>query len=303
MYLKKAFTLAEIMVVLTLLGIVAAITIPSTLKRAQNRLFVTKLLKNYSALENATSQWMVEEGCVGDIRICFAALRRKGLSLNTTQIAFRGISDRLNISATSVGNDIPSWLTNEPATLLNGAKQSQSWQAASSKINDNSGAWYLLKDGSVLFVQFPDNEYQSAFGFIDVNGKKGPNRVGKDIFELGWGAQGNSNMQYQRGLHPYFAEDQWVSADKGSPDENGEIKPCNGGYYKKDSPEYINGCGINWNDGGRQPIGNGKFRSYYVGLCRVSCTNCECEADEHSPTAFVLKNKKLPNLKNIGYPD
>ena len=57
---KSFFTLAEVLATLIILGVVAAITIPSTITRVRNREFVTKAKKTYAALEQATEIWMIE---------------------------------------------------------------------------------------------------------------------------------------------------------------------------------------------------------------------------------------------------
>ena len=51
--MKKAFTLAEILITLAIIGIVAAIAIPDILLTIQHRDFVTKLLKMQNILSTA----------------------------------------------------------------------------------------------------------------------------------------------------------------------------------------------------------------------------------------------------------
>lgn len=59
---NNAFTLAEILSVLIILGVVAAITIPTTVRRQQERADRTKMLKAMSIYENFVPQFMLENG-------------------------------------------------------------------------------------------------------------------------------------------------------------------------------------------------------------------------------------------------
>ena len=61
----KGFTLAEVLITLSILGVVAAITIPNIVQNYQKRLTVTKLQKAYANLETAANNIMINSGCVG----------------------------------------------------------------------------------------------------------------------------------------------------------------------------------------------------------------------------------------------
>ena len=69
---KKAFTLAETLITLTILGVVAAITIPALIQKyieATNR---TKVKKAMAAYEKVISQLVVENNITGSIKSIFA---------------------------------------------------------------------------------------------------------------------------------------------------------------------------------------------------------------------------------------
>ena len=59
---KQAFTLAETLVTLAILGIIAAVTIPNLVHKFQDRMTITKFKKVYSLLNNAIQQMYVIEG-------------------------------------------------------------------------------------------------------------------------------------------------------------------------------------------------------------------------------------------------
>ena len=59
---KKAFTLAEVLITLSILGVVAAIMIPGTMQRVTDRQTVTAVKRAYSIFDNAFGMMSVIEG-------------------------------------------------------------------------------------------------------------------------------------------------------------------------------------------------------------------------------------------------
>src|SRR5574344_673636 len=57
-----AFTLAEVLIVLGIIGIVAALTIPTLMMNAQKHEYVTGLKKFYSTWNNGFAQMLADEG-------------------------------------------------------------------------------------------------------------------------------------------------------------------------------------------------------------------------------------------------
>lgn len=50
MYCKKAFTLSEVLITLGIIGVVAALTVPSLITKHQKMVFATKAKQTYSIL-------------------------------------------------------------------------------------------------------------------------------------------------------------------------------------------------------------------------------------------------------------
>ena len=59
---SKAFTLAEVLITLSIIGVVAALTIPTLIQRTGNEELVSRLQKAYSTLSQATEAIMTENG-------------------------------------------------------------------------------------------------------------------------------------------------------------------------------------------------------------------------------------------------
>jgi len=66
---KKAFSLAEVLITLAIIGVVAAMSIPALINTFQNMDFVAGLKKNNAVLSQVTSQIISENG--GDPRGAF----------------------------------------------------------------------------------------------------------------------------------------------------------------------------------------------------------------------------------------
>ena len=71
---KKGFTLAEVLITLSILGVVAAISIPNMIQQYQKTLTVTKLKTAYSVLEGAAQNIAINSGCYNQTMKCTGLL-------------------------------------------------------------------------------------------------------------------------------------------------------------------------------------------------------------------------------------
>ena len=60
--MKKGFTLAEVLITLGIIGIVAALTIPTLIAKHQKQVFATQLKKSYSSIGQALQMAQLEYG-------------------------------------------------------------------------------------------------------------------------------------------------------------------------------------------------------------------------------------------------
>ena len=61
---KTAFTLAEVLITLGIIGVVAAMTMPTLIKKHQQQVMVTRLQKNYSIMAQAVTRSTLDNGDV-----------------------------------------------------------------------------------------------------------------------------------------------------------------------------------------------------------------------------------------------
>ena len=181
----KAFTLAEVLITLGIIGIVAAMTIPTLMKKYEQKITITKLKKTYSLLQQAYKLSVVDNGEFHD------------WNLTTT-------SDPVEYVKTF-------WLPYFKGAKLCetysdcGYTKARPWNKPSGAVSseDVTGSVYrsafILQDGTVISFRIPPvNQVEpSAKINIDINGEKFPNVAGKDYFFLGVN---------ERGVFPLYAD-------------------------------------------------------------------------------------------------
>lgn len=168
--MKRGFSLAEILITLMIIGVIAGMTIPALQKDAMNRTTVTNLKKIYSELNQATSLAMTD---------------------NMTDKFYKtdcwGSKDRFY-------NNFVNKYLNVIKTCENGSQKDcwgDDWDSADGKI-------FLLNSG--IAVSFADIEewVYSMDILVDTNGPKPPNKEGVDRFALNITGEG----QVYAGLRP-----------------------------------------------------------------------------------------------------
>jgi len=188
-----AFTLAEVLITLAVIGIVAALTIPTLVNAYQEIALVSALKKNYSIFSQAVLKWQSDNSCTEDIKDCMSSYAGWDCE-NGFNDAFK---DEIKIVARGNRSETAGldWLPDD-TTLFDGS-QAAIGQFAVSKNASHSDAvcHFLLTDGATFSLSF--NDFGNKYGLIavDVNGKKRPNRIGKDTFFIGL---------IGKGLTPYF---------------------------------------------------------------------------------------------------
>lgn len=174
---KNAFTLSEILLVLSVIGIVAALTIPTLVQKVSDAQYKSAWKKNFSALNQAMATAITNNGgtysgaCTSWDVNCFS---------NTFLQSLNAI--KTCTSASTIGN---CWHKNDGiSTLMDGTPIT--WWAT-------SGLGTITADGAYVWFHYAvsDCSYTSWTTasvpicgeiFIDVNGLKKPNVAGKDIF-------------------------------------------------------------------------------------------------------------------------
>jgi len=261
-YFNQAFTLAEVLITLGVIGIVAALTIPVIINYAFERQAVAGAKETYALLSQAIEHWQVDGSCVGDSAQCpeiGPSVWPGGAYPHQESAIAKNLAPYLKVVDT--GGDVGAWPIDLSLSIkdwipddsygLDGTKCSAGCSDYNTGLfinkgsaTNNTGAYLLLSNGAIVSISGLNWKYNIVF---DINGAKKPNRMGKDVFAM-------------------------------------SLYTPN---YKTANPYNING-GAGWNP--------------FYGVCVDTATvQCNPD-DGASPLAYVLKYDKLPDLKAMGFP-
>lgn len=158
---KKAFTLAEVLITLGIIGIVAAMTMPVLMADYKKKAVAAQLKKVYSQLLQSVEISKVENGDINDWN----------WSLNANDFFIKYLASNFQI-VKNCGNKAGCWNTEGGYKLSGGVFED-------TPLNNN---WYkiMLLDGTFIGLEKQDNTHVHIA--VDLNGEKVPNTYGKDIF-------------------------------------------------------------------------------------------------------------------------
>lgn len=205
----NGFTLAEVLITIGIVGIVASMTIPVLINSYKEKVLVTQAKKSYSNISNAINRWNADNGSVGD----YEAFWTSGTS-NEIMISLAKYMNTANICTSNANMDKCGGIYEAKAykKLNDGNGNTVGWKYATMNerrivLIDGSfiNLFTEVQNGSCCHTYFnreidengnyiPDptsptgykGEYATSCncGFLtfDTNGLKGPNTYGKDIF-------------------------------------------------------------------------------------------------------------------------
>lgn len=184
-FFKKGFTLAEVLITLGIIGVVAAMTIPVLSQRINNAALASQYKKTYSTLTQAFG--LLKADYEGDISPIFDGTGDDAADaavLNEFATRFKVIKN--------CGNAAGCWYTTS-LKWLDGTTEVSNYEA---NIPGHYGK-AILVDGSMLRLDASAGCTNSIAGAtgpfagnicggfeIDINGAKGPNQRGRDYFSF-----------------------------------------------------------------------------------------------------------------------
>lgn len=161
----RGFTLAEVLVTLGIIGVVSAMTVPTLMQNYQRKSYVTQLHKVYNEMSQAAIQFQTDRNAVN--------LKEAGLNSQTAAEEF--IEKYFKI-VQKCGNDkTPCFEEKSNYKKLSG-NQLTAWTTPMTH--------YVIASGASIGVRYNSSNEMICEIYVDVNGKKGPNIVGRDLFQL-----------------------------------------------------------------------------------------------------------------------
>ena len=158
---RVAFTLAEVLITLGIIGIVAAMTMPSLITNYQKQRAVTQLKKSYTNLAEAVKRSELENDTVANWNFDLPAEE----FYNTYLSGFLSV----NNSTVAKSNIEYKFLNRNTCTA---------------RFCTESSYIAYLADGSSIMISFHTGLHTGRVVSIDINGNKRPNTIGKDLFQF-----------------------------------------------------------------------------------------------------------------------
>lgn len=168
---RFAFTLAEVLITLGIIGIIAAITIPSIISKADDREAVTRLLEISSILEQAVTMAVSENGTLDQWNIA-------GGNVAASKDVNKILSKYLKVSK-DCGTGPGCFAPGTVYKSLSLAYDAWDWDG------DFTTEKIVLANGAIVGIQSViggSGGLDRVYLYTDINGQKGPNQMGYDVF-------------------------------------------------------------------------------------------------------------------------
>lgn len=163
--MRKALTIGELLITMTVIGVIAALTLPSFMKDYHNKLFTTRLKKTYEALSSA-----MEQACIDNNVSYFNQTPYAKVGAVDKQAEFLNKYFKLSGEAITDG-DRPFATTYRTM----GSNTGQALQLPAS-------AYARLKSGEAIDLMC--ETLTECVVTVDVNSTDGPNVGGRDMFRF-----------------------------------------------------------------------------------------------------------------------
>lgn len=172
---KKAFTLAEVLLTLSIIGVVAAMTLPILIKNYQKHVLVNQLKKSYSVISQIFQKMMADEGVEKFEDLAFFVKLRGACNISQGENSCDSIMKKY---AQTVKSEY---------LLFNGGKHYYKVETPNGTKEEYlySGYYYYMElaDGAQLWIGGFNKPYIQNV-YVDVNGNKGPNTMNRDFYHL-----------------------------------------------------------------------------------------------------------------------
>lgn len=165
------FTLAEVLITLGIIGVVAAMTIPTLVSRYQKQVLVNQLKKSISSIEN-NNRKLLADGGVDSLEYVLAELEEKIEELNFDESLDDGSRDKKVLSM--YYDFFETHFLWKPV-----GKNTDFYKIFFGE--DDGGLGFYSADGA-CFYPYQFSQYSTQVFFIDINCDKSPNKAGRDRF-------------------------------------------------------------------------------------------------------------------------
>lgn len=177
--MKNAFTIAEVLITLGIIGVVAAMTLPTIIDNSRNKQLESALKKSYSTIAQALDMYYAEEGVRLTPKNCGRLQLKPILMKYINTVRDCGTDGRVhNSSKLCIVHN--AYLTEEEK-----ADVYKAYKSLDGNSDVNMGVFddgqFVINDTSLVLIE--NNNNKNLFISVDVNGfNRRPNRLGIDLF-------------------------------------------------------------------------------------------------------------------------
>ena len=180
--MKKGFTLAEVLITLGIIGVVAAMTIPNLITEHQKRATVTKLQRAISVINQA---YRLAYDDVGE------ANAEEAFNMGSEEYFNTYWAPYIKVLTYCSSYKVCGYDSSQPFSFADGTKQGMTLVMSTSRTTFYTMDGFLY----VVFIWSGDNVPNPNI-LVDINGGKKPNRYGIDVFIL-------TRIEDGSGVQPY----------------------------------------------------------------------------------------------------
>ncbi len=228
---KAAFTLAETLITLGVIGIVAAMTIPTLVQNYQEKVFVTSAKKFYSLISQAVQLAVIDNGLPENwdlsdpenmIKPLMPYLKITDYCTSTNgKVCYNKKTYKKNGEYFGAGIVFGGIDYNHPAFRLSDGTNVGTYTTPGSAINSTVRGEYI----------------------VDVNGEKEPNIYGKDIFVF---YLANNGTIKPYGTPNIDIANPWYAFDTGCLDKDSQGFACSGWVVQNGNMDYWHCDDLSW---------------------------------------------------------
>ena len=182
--MKKGFTLAEVLITLGVIGVVAALTLPNLLQNHQKKVFVTQLQRTTNLISNSATALQGDNNAAslsdsylvpvnGDYK------NAQGKFMNTY---FKVARDCGTDNRAACLGDIYYSLDRSKSYNLANMLSSSGYGGPYYCVTINTGATICMTGMTTGWSDYGAHDFSQVV--VDVNGPAGPNTAGRDLFDF-----------------------------------------------------------------------------------------------------------------------
>ena len=187
---KIAFTLAEVLITLGIIGIIAAMTLPTLIQKHQEKQTVSQLKKFYSVMNSAYMMAKNEYGSIDNwgLTKSFTNSAEDNADIINSNTSLDKFIDTITpyLKVTSKCYYSDSSCSTYEAKNLAGKVDTSDTYAERIKLSDGSIIGHIFINSPSCSLNWGSGALSHFCGSfkLDINGKKEPNTYGKDIFQF-----------------------------------------------------------------------------------------------------------------------